>query len=77
MARVRARVNGCYDQFKVAGMVTVSVTVAKTGRVQSATISGPFAGTPTGDCVAKAVRSASFPPFKSASQTFQYPYVLR
>jgi hypothetical protein len=77
MGKVKGRVNACYDQYKVPGMANVSLTISKSGKVSNASVSGAFAGTPTGDCVERAVRSASFPPFKGAAQTIQYPYMLR
>jgi predicted Zn finger-like uncharacterized protein len=77
MGKVKGKVQGCYEQFKVPGIATVAVTIAKSGKVSSASVNGSFAGTPTGDCVAKAVRGATFSPFKGAAQTINYPYSLR
>ncbi len=77
MGKVKGKVAGCYEQFKVPGLANVAVTIAKSGKVSSATVSGAFAGTPTGGCVEKAVKSATFPPFKSSSQTVNYPFMLR
>ncbi len=77
MGSIRGAVRRCYDKFKVTGRVNVSVTVAgSNGRVKSATVSGQFSGTPTGNCVAAAVRSAKFPSFSRPSQTFTYPFLL-
>jgi hypothetical protein len=55
----------------------VSVTIGKNGHVSSASVGGSFAGTPTGDCVAKAVKSATFSPFKGSPQSINYPFMLR
>ena len=77
MGKVKGRVAACYEQFKVPGLANVAVTIGKSGKVQNAAVSGAFAGTPTGECVSKAVRSASFPPFKGAAQTINYPFMLR
>ena len=77
MQRIKGRVAGCYDRFKVPGLAMVSVTIGTSGRVSSARTSGSFAGTPTGSCVEHAVKSASFPAFKGPSQTIQYPFMLR
>jgi predicted Zn finger-like uncharacterized protein len=77
MGKVKGKVASCYDQYKVPGMANVSVTIAKSGGVSSASVSGAFAGTPTGSCVEKAVKSASFPKFKGAAQTINYPFMLR
>ena len=56
-------------------MAMVNVVIGKTGKVTSATVSGKFAGTPTGSCVEKAVKSASFPP-SDGLQT-PYPFQLK
>jgi hypothetical protein len=76
MQRIKGRVAGCYDQYKVPGLAMVSVTIGHSGRVSSARTSGSFSGTPTGSCVEHAVKSASFPAFKGPSQTIQYPFML-
>ena len=77
MSRVKPRVIGCFDQFKVPGTANVAITINGGGRVSTANVTGQFAGTPTGECVAKAAKSASFPKFKGAAQSIVYPYILR
>ena len=59
------------------GSVQVRVTVANTGRVQSSEAVGAFANSTAGNCVAALVRTAKFPKFKDATQTFTYPIVLK
>ena len=75
MNGVKGKVSGCYAQFKVPGMAMVNVVIAKSGKVSSATVTGKFAGTPTGTCVEGAVKTASFPP--SEGLTTPYPFSLR
>ncbi|MDB4983409.1 MAG: Fe-S oxidoreductase, partial [Myxococcales bacterium] len=75
MNSVKGKVSDCYNQFKVPGMAMVNVVIGKNGHVSSATVSGKFAGTPTGSCVEKAVKSASFPP--SDGFTTPYPFQLK
>src|SRR4051794_5343152 len=70
MNSVKPKVAACYSEFKVQGMAMVNVVIGKNGKVSSAAVSGKFAGTPTGACVEKAVKSASFPP----SEGLQTPY---
>ncbi len=70
MNSVKGKVSDCYQQFKVPGMAMVNIVIAKSGRVSSASVTGKFAGTPTGSCVEKAVKTASFP----ASDGFSTPY---
>ena len=62
MNGVKAKVSDCYNQFKVPGMAMVNIVIGKNGKVDSATVTGKFAGTPTGACVEKAVKTATFPP---------------
>lgn len=75
MNGVKGKVSDCYNQFKVPGTAMVNVVIGKSGKVTSATVTGKFAGTPTGACVEKAVRAASFPP--SDGLTTPYPFTLR
>lgn len=57
------------------GTATVSITVSgSTGRVTAANVSGQFAGTPVGSCIARAVRGATFPRFTRPTFTVNYPF---
>jgi hypothetical protein len=58
------------------GTASLRLTVAPSGRIAQVTASGPFAGTPVGACVERAVRSATFPPWDGAPQSFDYSYLL-
>ena len=75
MNSVRPKVNDCYNQFKVPGTAMVNVVIGKNGKVTSATVTGKFAGTPTGACVEAAVKTASFPPSDGFSTP--YPFQLK
>jgi predicted Zn finger-like uncharacterized protein len=75
MNGVKPKINDCYNQYKVPGMAMVNVVIGKTGKVTTATVTGKFAGTPTGACVEKAVKAASFPP--SEGLTTPYPFQLK
>jgi predicted Zn finger-like uncharacterized protein len=75
MNGVKGKVSECYNQYKVPGMVMVTVVIGKSGKVSSASATGKFAGTPTGNCVEKAIKTASFPP--SDGLTTPYPFVLK
>jgi hypothetical protein len=77
MRPIKARVQECYERFKVPGMVTVTLTIAPSGRVSSVTAIGRFAGTATGACVANIVKGATFRPFNGPPVTMTYPFVLR
>jgi predicted Zn finger-like uncharacterized protein len=75
MNGVKGKVSACYAQFKVPGLAMVNVVIAKSGKVSSSTVTGKFAGTPTGTCVESAVKTASFPPSEGLSTP--YPFSLR
>jgi predicted Zn finger-like uncharacterized protein len=76
MNSVKGKVNDCYNQFKVPGMAMVNVVIGKNGKISSATVTGKFAGTPTGACVERAVKSANFPPSSDGLST-PYPFNLK
>lgn len=60
------------------GSVQVKVVVAgATGKVQSAETVGAFANSTAGNCVAALAKTAKFPKFKDATQSFTYPIVLK
>jgi predicted Zn finger-like uncharacterized protein len=75
MNAIKPKINDCYNQYKVPGMAMVMVVIGKNGKVSSASVSGKFAGTPSGACVEKAVKSASFPPSEGLSTP--YPFQLK
>ena len=56
-------------------LAMVNVVIGKSGKVTSASVTGKFAGTPSGACVEKAIKTASFPP--SDGLTTPYPFTLR
>lgn len=59
------------------GLAMTALTVSgSSGRVTRAVVSGQFAGTPVGSCVARAAREARFPPFRNASFSVSFPFSL-
>ena len=74
MSAVAGKAKACFAGTQ--GTATVQLTVAASGRVQKATVTGLFAGTPTGACVEQAVRVATFPPFDGEPQSFAYDYLI-
>jgi hypothetical protein len=77
MGAVKGAVLACFDEYRVPGMATATLTIERSGHVSRVGITGQFAGTPTGECVERAVHAASFPPFTGEPQTINYPYILR
>lgn len=56
------------------GTLSLRLTVAPSGRIARVAVTGPFAGTPEGACVERTVRTATFPPWSGAAQSFDYSY---
>ena len=68
----------CKQPGDPSGVAHVQVTFMPSGKVTGANLSGPpFAGTPTGSCIARALKSASVPSFSgdpvTVSKTVQIP----
>jgi hypothetical protein len=72
---VQGAVRGCGGGQHGTANTTVTIS-GSTGRVQSAQVSGQFAGTPVGSCVARAVRGAQFPRFRRSTFTVNFPFSL-
>jgi hypothetical protein len=75
MATVKTRANECGRSLGQKGMTELKLTVGKDGKVSNVTVAGKSAGSPLGDCVAKAARAASFPP--NAGLKFDYRIDVR
>jgi hypothetical protein len=75
MNGVLPKARDCFAQFKVPGTANAKITVDPRGRVTGVNVSGKFAGTPSGNCVEGAIKTARFAP--SSGLTFDYPVPLR
>ncbi len=60
-----------------ADPATVDVTFASSGRITTATVRAPYAGTPTGSCIARSVRAARLAPFGQPTFRVTYPFSLQ
>lgn len=58
------------------GVAEVTVTVRSGGFVSYAVVSGGYAGTSEGSCIARAVRAAKFPAFSDPMLRVTYPFQL-
>jgi hypothetical protein len=58
------------------GTAPVAIVIGNDGVVRSANVSGQFAGTPAGECIAGVVRRARFPAFRAPQVNITYPYVI-
>lgn len=74
MSSIAGKAQGCYKGTQ--GTAAVKLTVAPSGKVTKATVTGVFAGTPVASCVEAAVKSATFPPWDGGPQSFGYSYLL-
>lgn len=74
MGSVAGKASKCYAGTQ--GTASVKLTVAPSGEVTKATVTGVFAGTPVASCVESAVKSASFPAWDGGPQSFGYSYLL-
>jgi hypothetical protein len=61
----------------VSGRADVILDIQSDGALMAAHVKGTFEGTPTAQCVLKALDGVTFPPFKSAKQSVEYPFYLR
>jgi hypothetical protein len=67
----------CFQQFAIAGTAKLKLTVAGDGTVAKYEQQGDFVGTPTGECIDKAVKNVSFPRTKKPSTSFAFPIQLK
>jgi len=70
MVGVKTGANACGKRFGQHGVADLKLTVGKNGNVTDVAIRGKLADSPIAQCVAKAVRSAAFPP--NAGLKFDY-----
>jgi hypothetical protein len=77
MGTIRARIQVCYDRYKVPGNVTIKTRIESDGTVSSSTATdAKFSGTETGQCVADAVKLARFRRVSGPPMTLSYPFKL-
>jgi hypothetical protein len=78
MAAIKGRVAACYSRHRVPGLALVQGAICGgSGRLEGISISGAFAGTPTGACVQEAARGARFPRFSGPPIRINFPFRLR
>lgn len=67
----------CKDTYGMTGTASFRITISSAGRIIGLKESGDFVDTPTGDCVARAVKKVRFPKSKKARTTITYPVILQ
>ena len=73
---INGKAKACYGAHGQTGTVKVKLTIAPSGKVSKASASGDLAGTPAGDCVVSAVKSADFPAWDGAPKSTSYVVLL-
>lgn len=71
---VRPQVSACTGGKH--GVAEVDLTVLSAGDVSHVVVTGDFAGTPEGSCIAREVRAARFSPFLKPRFRLIYPFQL-
>ncbi|MEB2325047.1 MAG: hypothetical protein OZ921_21205 [Sorangiineae bacterium] len=78
LASAAGAASACRKEGDPSGTARVSVTFAPSGRVTTANVAGPpFAGTPTGGCIAATLKRAKVPPFSGAFVTVSKTVVIQ
>ena len=67
----------CHETYGVDGETKLKLTIAGDGSIVAFEQVGDFTDTPTGECIAKAVKAITFPKSRKARTSFTYPIVLR
>ena len=76
MKGVTPKAKRCYSVEEFSGSVLVKYSVGPDGKVTKASATGAHKSSPTGACVVKAVKSATFPAFDGATMSFSFPFLL-
>jgi hypothetical protein len=74
MGKVKAIVQNCAKSEKVVGVIKVRATIAPSGSVSNAAVTGEFASNPVASCVKDAISAASFPSWTGSPMTVNYSY---
>jgi hypothetical protein len=78
LAPVRLHARGCFQRFRVRGMVELGIDIRPDGTVKMVRSSGPLVDTPSAQCVRSAALRVRFPPFQShTSMHVTFPVMLR
>jgi hypothetical protein len=68
---------GCREARGPKGRGKASVTIAPSGSVTGVAVSGPFAGTKVGGCVARVFRGVRVPAFSGSAVTLEKSFTIR
>ena len=76
MQPVLIAAQACYEQYGVTGRAKLRMTVSGEGAIVKYEQQGDFVGTPTGDCIDRAVKPVTFPRTQKQKNSFSYPIPL-
>jgi hypothetical protein len=77
LAPALALAQQCHDTYGVDGQTKLKITINGDGSIAVLEQVGDFNDTPTGACLAKAVKTVTFPKTRKAKTSVTYPIVLR
>jgi hypothetical protein len=77
LAPALALAQQCHDTYGVDGATKLKITINGDGSIAALEQVGDFNDTPTGACIAKAVKTVTFPKNRKSRTTVSYPVVLR
>lgn len=76
MQRLKPRAMQCFTRFRHAGIASVKMAIAPSGRVAGAKAMGELAGSPIGECLEAVARTATFRAFRRPQQiTLAWPFL--
>jgi len=79
LAPAREAARKCFEVYGVPGMAHFRITISNEGAVVALEQlkRSDFVDTPTGECIAKAIKSVTFPKSRKKETTIDYPFMLR
>jgi hypothetical protein len=77
MSGAAAQAAGCGAKKGPFGPGGVTITVAPSGKVTSVSVDAPYAGTVTGQCIARQFQSVSIPAFSGEALTLRKSFVIK
>jgi hypothetical protein len=69
--------HACFENFGVAGKAKLRITIAADGSISKYEQQGELVGTPTGECIDKAMKEAKFPHTKKPRTSIAFPSILQ
>lgn len=79
LAPASEKARKCFEIYGVPGMAHFRITISNEGKVVGLEQlkRSDFVDTPTGECIAKAIKETTFPQSRKKETTVDYPFMLR